>query len=543
MPTAQPIPAAAPEIPPPQSTDPDVLAAAGRQEASRGRFDEAIAAFVRAVSLAPKRADLPCQLAALMLHRGRTGEAISVLERASANLPQSAAILSSLGVARKSAGDGEGAVEALERALALEPDNADVHFHLGGVLQDLGRPAEAIACFGRALELRPAWAVAWNRLGNFLQALARTAEARAAFERAAALEPAWSLPHHNLGQLAMARRDNPAAIAHLRAAVERDPQAGASHLDLGALLLTAGDFAAGWKHFEWRFGHGGRTPARPGSAAPVWDGSPLEGRTVMVWIEQGLGDQIQFARYAAAVAQRGGRVWLQAPRPLHRLFASLPGVDRLVAEGENATGFDLQIPSMSLARVLGTAVDSIPAPIPYLAPPAADAVAVRRLRAELAHGPELRVGIVWASGPGLAAGARRDCGAAPFARLAALPGVRLFSLQHGERARDLGEAALAGVVDLSSEVGDFARTAAWVGEMDLVITVDTALAHLAGALGAPVWTLLPEPADWRWLLERRDSPWYPTMRLFRQPAPGDWDAVFAAVEKELEALTAERGVR
>ena len=291
------------------------------------------------------------------------------------------------------------------------------------------------------------------------------------------------------------------------------------------------------------------TPARPGFEAPVWDGSPLAGQTVMVWIEQGLGDHLQFARYVRAIRERGGRVWLQTPRPLLRLYATLDGVDRLIpadtpeATEEEIGSFDLQIPIISLARVCGTTLDGVPAPIPYLSVPAGAAAACRESLP--AAGEELRVGIVWASRPGGPAGERRDCDVAHFAHLARLPGVALYALQFGERARDLGAHPGSGITDLSAVIGDFATTAAFVRAMDLVITVDTAMAHLAGALGQRVWTLLSEPADWRWLCGRDDSPWYPTMTLFRQPRPGDWGAVFAAVERALgqEVASASRASR
>jgi len=205
---------------------------------------------------------------------------------------------------------------------------------------------------------------------------------------------------------------------------------------------------------------------------------------------------------------------------------------------EDVAGCDLQVPLMSLPRLLGTTLAAVPAPVPYLAPTAADLAAADARLAEAGRG--LRVGLVWASAPGNPAAGRRDCDVAFLARLARIPGVTPFSLQFGERAADVARHPDLGILDLSGEIGDFASTAAFVRALDLVITVDTAMAHLAGALGQRVWTLLSEPADWRWLLERPDSPWYPTMRLFRQPRPGDWPAVLAEVERELREL-AEAG--
>lgn len=496
---------------------------------TEGRLAEAIAGLRQILELDSGRLDVANQLAAVLLHCGCHREAIDVLRSVLAAVPDSTATWLNLGVALKAVGDLEGAAGALGSALFLEPDRAEAHYNLGSVLQALGSTEEALAAYLQALALQPGWALAHNRLGSFLQGLGRNAEARECFARAAALEPAWHLPHHNLGQVAMGQGESEQAILHFRDAVRCAPDFVSSHLDMGAMLLQSGAFEEGWRELEWRFGCGGATPRRPGCDAPVWDGSPLGGRTVMVWIEQGLGDNLQFVRYLRGIHERGGRAWLQAPGPLLRLYDGLDGIDRLVAPDEEVEGFDLQVPLMSLPRLFGTTVDSIPAPVPYLTPPPCDAPALLELAREERRG--FRVGIVWASAPGNPAAGRRDCDVEHFVRLAGLPGVTLYSFQFGERAGDL--LPQTGIVDLSGVIGDFATTAAFVQEMDLILTVDTAMAHLAGALGRRVWTLLSEPADWRWLRGRDDSPWYPTMRLFRQRRPGDWTAVFDEVEQAL----------
>jgi tetratricopeptide (TPR) repeat protein len=521
----------------------------GREEAAihaahaamaEGRFAAAIDSYRRSLALAPERIDLRNQLAAVLLHTGDAGAAVDVLRSALASDPSSAATWLHLGVALKTAGDLAAAAEAHRRAIGIEPDRAEVHYNLSGLLQALGHGGEALAACGRAVELKPDWAPAWNRLGTLLQSLGQEREAVAAFRRAAEMDPAWHLPHHNLGELAMHRSPED-AVASFRAAIEREPGFAPAHLDLGVLLLGRGDFAEGWREFEWRFAAAGRTPGRPGHAAPVWDGSPLAGQTVMVWIEQGLGDHIQFSRFVRAIRERDGRVWLQTPKPLMRLYATLDGVDRLIPEGatdEEIGAFDFQIPLLSLARIFDAGPGRLPGPVPYLTVPAGVEEACGATLPP-ADG-ELRVGIVWASRQGVSVGGRRDCGVEPFVRLARLPGVALHSLQFGERAHDLAAHPGSGIADLSAAVGDFATTAAFVRAMDLVITVDTAMAHLAGALGQRVWTLLSEPADWRWLRGRADSPWYPTMTLFRQSRPGDWDGVFAAVERALRQEIASR---
>jgi tetratricopeptide (TPR) repeat protein len=518
------------------------LAAGGDAAASDARYPEAIEYYRRSLEIAPERLDVHNHLAAVLLQTGDVAAAVGALSAALTVDPGSAATWLNLGVVLKSGGDLAGAAEAHRRAIALEPGCAEAHFNLSNLLQALGQAEEALDACGRALELRPEWAAAHNRLGALLQGLGRDDEAREAFRRAAGAEPAWHLPHHNLGQVAMQHSPRE-AIAHFRDAIERAPGFAPAHLDLGVQLLATGELAEGWRELEWRFAAGGRTPARPGFEAPVWDGSPLAGQTVMVWIEQGLGDHIQFARYARAIQERGGRVWLQTPKPLERLYSTLDGVDRLISEedAEDLGGFDLQIPIVSLPRIFGTTLDSMPAPVPYLWVPDGEVAACRACLP--AAGERLRIGIVWASRPGGPAGERRDCGVEGFAALGRLPGVALYSLQFGERAGDLAAHPECGITDLSGVIGDFATTAGFVQAMDLMITVDTAMAHLAGALGQRVWTLLSEPADWRWLTGRDDSPWYPTMTLFRQRRPGDWRRVFAAVEEALDQELSRRATR
>lgn len=466
------------------------------------------------------------------LESGRPIEAVAYLRRALAASPASVEAQFMLAMALRAAGDAAGAINAYEAVLDLAPNLAEAHYNLGGLWMEVGRLEAARAALARAVALRPGWAEAHNRLGSTLAALGLTADASSAFETAAALAPSWSVPCHNLGQLAMAANEPERAVLQLRAAIARDPTAAASHLDLGGQLLLLGAFEKGWREFEWRFGAGGATPQRQGTAAPVWDGRPLNGERVMVWIEQGLGDSLQFVRFLAEIAARGGRVWLQVPLPLVRLYHSLPGVERLVPQGEEVVGFDLQIPLLSLPRICGTTLTTIPAPVPYLTAPHEIAPRLG------ARSGALRVGIVWASAPGNPAADRRDCPLAGFEPLTRLAGVELYSFQFGERAAELAAHPELALRDLSPLLGDFASTAALASEMDLILTVDTAMAHLAGALGLPVWTLLSEPADWRWLRGRSDSPWYPTMRLFRQPQAGDWEAVMAEVARELAPLAA-----
>jgi hypothetical protein len=319
-------------------------------------------------------------------------------------------------------------------------------------------------------------------------------------------------------------------------ALRLDPQSASTHWNRALALLQGGDYARGWPEYEWRWRRPGARP-RLSTDRPAWDGRPLEGRTILLWCEQGLGDAIQFARYAPRVQRQGGRVLLQCPGILRALFRTLPGVEAVLAEGEALPAFDVHAPLLSLPALLGTTLATVPAEVPYLS---ADPALVGAWRKKLAAVPGLRVGVAWQGNPHHKWDRHRSVHLAAFAPLARVGGVRLVSLQKGPGAEQL--AALRGrlpVVDFGDDLGasgPYPDTAALMRGLDLVVTVDTATAHLAGALGVPVWVPLSTIVDWRWLLGREDSPWYPTMRLFRQAQLGDWGPVFARLAEELRAL-------
>jgi Flp pilus assembly protein TadD len=498
-----------------------------------GRLEESEAACRAVLRDQPENASALHLLALIALRTGRPRQAADALTQATALVPDSPELQLNLGVALKAAGDLEGATETYRRAVALRPEWPEAHYNLASALQARARTREAVDSYRKALELKSDWAEAHNGLGVALLDADEFGPASAAFAQAASLKPGWFLPLYNLGKVAFKQNRPAAAIEFFRKAVEAEPSFYQPHLDLAVLLLQRGEFAEGWREYEWRWG--GVAPAVPGLDAPLWDGSPLGGRTLLLWAEQGLGDTIQFARYASLVQKDSGRVVLRSQRPLARLLASLRGVDLVAADDEDAPRADCHLPLMSLPRLFGTTTDTIPAPVPYLSAPPCDHPALEALAAEDGQGL-LRVGIVWASGTGYRDHGARDCRPADFEGLTRIPRVKLFSLQFGEPAGELRrEGGPPDIADLSGAVGDFATTAAFVERMDLIITVDTAMAHLAGALGRPVWVLLNERADWRWMEAREDSPWYPTMKLFRQSASGDWASVFERVERELAA--------
>jgi len=396
--------------------------------------------------------------------------------------------------------------ETLVRQLLLRhPELAVLHDQLGRTHQARGRLEPAVAAYLRALEIDPGRAETHLQLGLARERQGAPERAAASYRRAASLDPSSPLPALNLGILAVAAGRTVQAIGHFRDAVDRAPGLPLAHQQLAYALLRDGELAEGFREHEWRFEQGGGTPTYPGTGAPVWDGRALDGKTLMIFCEQGYGTRMQMIRYASLAARRGARVVCLAEGPEARLLATCPGVSRVytVADytaNDSLPHFDVQAPITSLPKIFATTLDTVPAEIPYLG--VADGVAVEP--GLLGSDGRLRVGFVWASGEAYS-GASRDAPPAAFAPLGSIPGVRLFSFQFDERRAALEQAG-ADVVDLAPWLGDF---------------------------GKPVWLLLPQRADWRWLEDREDSPWYPSLRLYRQRDAGDWSPVFQRVTRDL----------
>jgi Flp pilus assembly protein TadD len=461
------------------------------------------------------------ELGRLWLERGDPEAAVAAFRSARSLRPDDPGVAVNLGVALRAGGDRDGAVVAYRSALALSPDLSQAHHNLGIALHDAGDLDGAIAAHRAAVAHAPGWAAAWNALGMAAKAQGDLREATRAFRRARRLAPGWHLPAHNLACLALDRGDLTAAREGFRRAVALEPTAATSRLNLALVLLKSGDLAAGWREYEWRWGGAVPPPERVGR--PIWNGEPLAGRRILLSGEQGLGDTLMFARFAAPVRAAGGRPWLRCRRSLASLLETCPGVEGVVAEDEPLPAFELHCALGSLPHRLGVTSASMPAPVPYLRPPRARVPGLERLPP--AAPGRLRVGIVWAAGAGHPRWRERSFHPRHLAPLARLPAVDLVSLQDGDRAVELADPGAPSAVDLSPVLGDFGSTAAFVARLDLVVTADTAMVHLAGALGHPTWLLLDRDCDWRWLTDRDDSPWYPSVRLFRQDRRGSWDEV------------------
>jgi Flp pilus assembly protein TadD len=430
------------------------------------------------------------------------------------------------------------AVEHLRRALLLRPDQAGVHSNLGVALAGGGRMPEAVASFAEAVRLRPDFVEALVHQGDALRCCGRYDEALASLRRALDLDGDNPDAHHHLALLHADAGRMTEALAAFDTALRRRPDDPLFRKNRGLARLRAGDWANGWDDFEWRL-RCREFPKRP-FAQPRWGGGDLAGKTLLLWAEQGAGDTLQFVRFAALVKERGATVLLECPAALHPLLACCPEIDRLVAAGADPPAFDLHAPLMSVPGILGTSVAVVPAPVPYLF---AEPALVARWQQELAPLTGFRVGVCWQGNPRHAGDRRRSFPLSQLAPLAELPGVCLVSLQVGPGAEQV--AALAGrfeIFDLGEKLtqtpGAFLDAAAVIRNLDLVVSCDTSVGHLAGALGAPVWLALADAADWRWLLGRSDTPWYPTMRLFRQKEAGKWEGVFADVARDLARLPA-----
>ena len=451
---------------------------------------EAVGLLTRALFLRPTHRDSRLNLARALLASHRPAEALSTLAPL--------------------AGD-----TSLAAAQSLR----------GTALNALGRPAEAIMAFEHALSLDPDDAEALLNCGNAYADLDQVDPAEHHIRRALACNPEMAEAHVSLGDLLIRAGKLPEAIAASAEAIALQPDFATAHWNQGVALLLSGDLPGGWHEYEWRKRN---FPAAFASLpGPQWDGCPLQGRTVLVLAEQGLGDTIQFARYLPMLARAGARVVLRCAPSLVPLLGRLEGVQTCMPGAEPA--YDYWVDQMSLPLLFGTTLHTVPSPAGYLSPDPARAAAWDQL---LPGG--LRAGLVWAGNPLHSNDRRRSMPVAALAPLIAAGRSSLVSLQTGARAQDL--ARLFGLPDYSSRLTDWSETAAAVSALDVVITVDTAVAHLAGALGIPVWLMLPHAPDWRWMLEREDTPWYTAARLFRQERPGGWAGVIERVAGALAAI-------
>lgn len=502
-----------------------VMSKLGAALAGQGKLDEALETLGHALDLDPDLIEAHNNLGTVHQIRGDLENAALSYGNA-LNLDHNhVSSHVNLGHVFKRMGKLEAAVISYRRALVIDSGFAEAHNGIGVALLIQGKTDDAVVSFETALKFNPRHAEAHNNLGNMLRNQGHLKRALTSIQNALVLAPNMVEAHINLGntQKSLGKLDN--AIVSYTKALSLDPANAEAHWNYAQVLLLTGDLEKGWAEYAWRTKCEEFIAVNWNFSQPLWDGSDLGGKTVLFYAEQGFGDTIQFFRYLPMVAAQrtngGGSVIMQCPTPLMRLLQASAAADgiQLVTEIDEIS-FDFQAPLHALPGIFATTLDTIPADVPYLH-------AAEETPPGLESSGGFKVGLVWAGNPKHKNDANRSVDLGRFAPLLDMDGVDFYSLQAGERSGDIAAQGLDGkIIDLGRDLGDFADTAAVVGQLDLVITVDTSMAHLCGALGIPVWTLLPWVPDWRWLLDRDDSPWYPAMRLLRQPALGDWDAVF-----------------
>lgn len=515
-------------------SDPDASNNLGNALREQGELDEAVERLRYALRLRPDYADAMHNLGLTLHEQGKLDEAVAQLTQAIRLRPDFAEVYNDLGMICGKLKRWDEAASHFQQFTRMRPDHAEGYAHLGAVLREQAKLDESADRLRHAVRIKPDDANIRSNLGLTLQQLGQLHEAEENLRQAIALDANHADAHNNLGVTLAQMNRFADALVEYAAALRIKPGQAVYHRNRALSWLTLGDFEKGWPEYEHRWQCPGFVE-RP-FKAPRWTGEPIENKAILLHAEQGLGDTLQWIRYAPLVKQFGATVFVEVQPPLMRLLSRVAGIDRLCAQGEPLPSFDFHVPLGSLPGIFQTTVETIPAEIPYLQ---AEDERVDYWRGQLAALADLKIGIAWQGNPKQGGDRLRSIPLMHFAPLARLEGVQLVSLQKDPGAEQLKEMADAlPIIDLARRLdlsgGAFLDTAAVMRNLDLVITCDTATGHLAGALGVPVWLALSAAADWRWLSERDDTPWYPTMRLFRQSKLGRWDDVFERMADEIQ---------
>jgi tetratricopeptide (TPR) repeat protein len=528
----------------------DALKWLGELALQTGRPQEGADLLRKALAVNAKQAPVHSNLAYALNELQRYAEGLASADRALAIQPNFPDAWNNRGNALGGLNRPLDALAAFDRAIASMPEAAPFWSNRACVLNDMGRTDDALASVDRALALRPDYAAAWSNRGNVLAAMNRSQDAEYNYRRALELAPAFAEAWSNLGLAQIDLDQHAQALSSYERALALDPASVEARWNQSLCLLRMGRFEAGWRQYESRWERTRIKAGTRGFAQPLWLGDfSIDGKTILLHAEQGLGDTLQFCRYAALVSKLGAKVVLEVPAPLVRLMSTLDGVDELIEAGQPLPPFDCHCPLLSLPLAFATDEASIPSATPYLSADTGLAHGWRG-RVDAQAGRRLKVGLVWAGENRSHVAelrkidARRSIALERFAPILDVPDVCFFSLQKGAAVSQLSSGSFGErVVDYTEDLHDFADTAALAANLDLVISVDTSTAHLAGALNRPVWILNRFDTCWRWLLERSDTPWYRSARLFRQPALGDWDSVMQAARNALIELSGVSGAR
>lgn len=468
------------------------------------KYEDALKDCCAAIDVSPENILAKTIKASLLLELNRQHEVVVILEGLIGSGNDNAKISLMYGIALSGLGRHQDALTSCDRSILMDSTNPDAYSARAVVLSDLGRFEESVSDCEMALKIKPDHSDAYANIGAALVGLGRLDDAESALKQAIALNPENASAQNNMSML----------------------------------MLQKGDYLNGWEKYEWRWKVKDFPSHRRDFHQPLWDGDSLHGKTILLHAEQGLGDTLQFIRYLPSVAEAGGKIIVECQQPLQKLLSGVRGIDEILVYGDPLPFFDVHAPLMSLPRIFRTTLETIPGDVPYLS---------ARVRSDSEYESlgiskeKINIGIVWAGNPKHRNDHNRSLNPALFRPLLELGGINWFSLQVGERACQIRSThGLDKIVDLAQAVHDFPDTASVMLGLDLVITVDTSMAHLAGALGVPVWVLLPNVADFRWLLGREDSPWYPTARLFRQDIAKDWEGVMKKLAAALKNLAASK---
>ncbi len=515
----------------------------------QGNLDAAIEWNQKALSIEPSYAVAHYSIGNILKDQGKLDAAVGCFQKTLSLDSKYIEAHNNLGLVFYLQGKLDKATECYQQAIALSPNHAKAHNNLGAVFKEQGKLDAASECFQKAISLEPNYFEAHNNFGTVLSDQGKLDAAIESYQKAIALNPNYIEAHNNLGNLFYLQGKPDAAIESFQKAITINPNHAWANLNESLCKLLLGDFENGWQKYEWRWQSALKENQKNNFTQPLWLGDQsVAGKTVLLQAEQGLGDTLQFCRYATLVAALGATVIIEVPYELKALLTSLQGVSKLVEQGEILRPtFDFHVPLMTLPLAFKTRLDTIPDNVPYLHPDPIDVSKWKKRLFEKSKG--LRVGLVWAGGhrpdqPNAnVLDKRRSLPLKAFEPFGAIEGVQFFSLQKGVPSEQLAQMQKEGwagpnLIDYTSELRTFADTAALVENLDLVITCDTSIAHLVGAIGKPVWILSRFDGCWRWLLGRDDSPWYPTARLFRQTKFGEWDSVIERVVIALAEMRA-----
>jgi tetratricopeptide (TPR) repeat protein len=491
------------------------------------QIDEAVTCYEKTIQIAPDDAGAYNNLGVVLQKKGRIDDAIARFKKALQIKPDYARTYNNLGIALHEKKQFDEAINNYKVAIQLEPDLADAYNNLGNSLREKGLLDEAATCYKKTLQTNPARADVYYNLGIVLKEKGSVDEAVENYRKAIQLNPDYIDAYINLGIAFKENGQLDNAVNCYKEALRANPNDAVTHWNFSLVLLLSGNFEEGWKEYEWRlkvndFHH-------PDLPRPLWNGSDIAGRTILLHAEQGFGDTIQFIRYAHLVAQRGAKIVIRCQKELTALLQNIKSADKVIDYDQQPPDSDLYCHLLSLPLIFGTIPENIPVKIPYVN---VGRILIRKWKNKIQDdNSDLKVGLVWAGRE------QRSFALELFLPLFQIKDISFYSLQKGEAAKQaIVSPHDLKLTDYTEELNDFSDTAALIENLDLIISVDTAVAHLAGALGKPVWTLIPFAPDWRWMLNREDSPWYPTMRLFRQSSPGDWESVIVKVKDELLKL-------